>query len=117
MKHIGQYRSYLLYGVEEQDERDINTSSGSRYIRNSILVFVPNEQDPKIGDEWRCCKSVDEATYLIDKEVQRTPIREQMKEASERSRAQEAAVQQLRESEMEAERRRREQHIEEYIVE
>ena len=41
MKRLGEYRSYLLYEVEEQDGRDINTSSGSRYIRNSILSFEP----------------------------------------------------------------------------
>ena len=39
MKRLGEYRSYLLYEVEEQDGIDINTSSGSRYIRNSILIF------------------------------------------------------------------------------
>lgn len=53
MKRLGEYRSYLLYEVEEQDGRDINTSSGSRYIRNSILIFEPDENNPKLGDEWR----------------------------------------------------------------
>lgn len=57
MKRLGEYRSYLLYEVEEQDGRDINTSSGSRYIRNSILIFEPDENNPKLGDEWRMCKT------------------------------------------------------------
>ena len=57
MKRLGEYRSYLLYEVEEQDGRDINTSSGSRYIRNSILIFEPDENNPKLGDEWRMCKN------------------------------------------------------------
>ena len=29
MKRLGEYRSYLLYEVEEQDGRDINTSTGN----------------------------------------------------------------------------------------
>ena len=86
MKRLGEYRSYLLYEVEEQDGRDINTSSGSRYIRNSILIFEPDENNPKLGDEWRMCKNEEEAKRTIDESAPKMPIQEQMKQAEERSR-------------------------------
>ena len=92
MKRLGEYRSYLLYEVEEQDGRDINTSSGSRYIRNSILIFKPDENNPKLGDEWRMCKNEEEAKRTIDESAPKMPIQEQMKQAEERSRARAAAM-------------------------
>ncbi len=108
MKSLGEYRSYLLYQVEEHDGVDINTSSGSRYIRNSVLIFRPAEQNPKLGDEWRLCKNEKEAKAIIDQEAPRTPIQEQMKNAAQRSREQEILSEQRRQVSQEEERRRRE---------
>lgn len=108
MKNLGEYRSYLLYQIEEHDGVDINTSSGSRYIRNSVLIFRPAEQNPKLGDEWRLCKNEKEAKAIIDQEAPRTPIQEQMKNAAQRSREQEILSEQRRQVSQEEERRRRE---------
>lgn len=44
MIYLGGYRSYLLDQVGSG--MDINTSSGSRYIRNSVLIFRPAEPNP-----------------------------------------------------------------------
>ena len=116
MKRLGEYRSYLLYEVEEQDGRDINTSSGSRYIRNSILIFKPDENNPKLGDEWRMCKNEEEAKRTIDESAPKMPIQEQMKQAEERSRAT-AAMDIQRRADIEEERRRRERQEEAYYPE
>lgn len=117
MKRLGEYRSYLLYEVEEQDGRDINTSSGSRYIRNSILIFKPDENNPKLGDEWRMCKNEEEAKRTIDESAPKMPIQEQMKQAEERSRARAAAMDIQRRADIEEERRRRERQEAAYYPE
>ena len=113
MKRLGVYRSYLLYEVEEEEGRDINTSSGSRYIRNSVLVFVPEEENPKLGKEWRVCKDKEEAKKEIDDSFSRLPMREQMKRAEEKSRLLEQQREYHRKMEREKEIRRREQEEEE----
>ena len=112
MKRLGEYRSYLLYEVEEQDGRDINT-----YIRNSILIFEPDENNPKLGDEWRMCKNEEEAKRTIDESAPKMPIQEQMKQAEERSRARAAAMDIQRRADIEEERRRRERQEEAYYPE
>ena len=117
MIRLGEYRSYLLYEVEEQDGRDINTSSGSRYIRISILIFEPDENNPKLGDEWRLCKNEEEAKRTIDESAQKMPIQEQMKQAEERSRARASAMDIQRRADIEEERRRRERQKEAYYPE
>ena len=89
MKRVGEYRSYLLYEVDEFDGRDINTSSGNRYIRNSILVFESVEGNQKLGDEWRVCKDKKEAINEIDAYYQKISIIERLRQAEERSRARE----------------------------
>lgn len=117
MKRLGEYRSYLLYEVEEQDGRDINTSSGSRYIRNSVLIFEPAEINPKLGEEWRMCKNEEEAKRTIDESAPKIPIQEQMKQAEERSRARAAALDIQRRADIEEERRRRGRQEEAYYPE
>lgn len=108
MKSLGEYRSYLLYQVEEHEGVDINTSSGSRYIRNSVLIFRPTESKPKLGDEWRICKNEKEAKEIIDQEAPRKPIQEQMKNATQRSREHEILSEQRRQVSQEEDRSRRE---------
>lgn len=85
MTYLCKYKNYLLYQVEEKEGIDINTSSGNRYIRNSILIFSPTEKVPKLGDECRVCRKIEEAKILIDELMFKVPILEQMKQAEKKS--------------------------------
>lgn len=116
MKHIGMYRSYKLYEVSEQD-LEITGANGSRYIRNSIIVFLPKVSHPKIGEEWYCGNTLDEVKAVIDgaEDLQRIPMQEQLKSAADRSKAQDQSAEQERQrTEEENERRRRERKQDEY---
>ncbi len=87
MKKLGEYHSYLLYVLDECDVLDINNSNGSRYIRNSILIFKTSETTPKLGDEWRISKNENEAKKIIDEERKKS-IDNKIKIAIEKSREQ-----------------------------
>lgn len=113
MKKIGEYRLYKIYEVSEE-EREITGATGSRYIRNSILVFRPDEINPKLGNEWRCASSEEEAKVFIDADNPKVSLHEQLKRAEARSREQELNESRKREDDTEAERRRRERQGEYY---
>jgi len=109
MKKLGNYLSYQLYEVEEEN-LEVTSSNGSRYIRNSIIVFLPKETNPKIGEEWFCGNSLYDAKAAIDKEVnlQRMPIHKQFIRAVERSKEKKDVEQEEKNIFEENERRRRE---------
>ncbi len=111
MKKIGEYRLYKIYEVSEE-EREITGAAGSRYIRNSILVFRPDEINPKLGNEWRCASSEEEAKVFIDADSPKVSLHEQLKRAEARSRELELSESRKREDDTEAERRRRERREE-----
>jgi len=93
MKRKGEYCSYLLYEVSNE-ELEITNSAGSRYIRNSILIFKPSEEKPKLGEEWRIGKDIKEAQEIIDEAEIKKSMKEQLQAASERSETQKQMVQQ-----------------------
>jgi len=114
MKKVDVYREYLLYQTGDEDT-EITEAAGSRYIRNSVLVFLPKEVNPKIGHEWNSCNTVDEAKKIIDAAAGKMPMHDQLINADKKSREQESEMQRQREANTEEiERRRRERQQEEY---
>ncbi len=113
MRRIGVYREYKIYEVSEED-REVTGATGSRYIRNSIVIFRPDEANPKLGNEWRCASTEEEARVFIDADTPKIALREQLKNAEARSKEKEASESRKRENDLEIERRRRERQQEEY---
>lgn len=113
MKRICTYREYKIYEVSEED-REVTGATGNRYIRNSIVIFRPDEVNPKLGSEWRCASSEEEAKVFIDADKPKVSLQEQLKKAEARSREQEASENRKRENDLETERRRKERQQEEY---
>lgn len=117
MKYLGEYKSYKLYETELQEREQI-AGANSRYIRNTVLVFAPNDPHIKIGNEWSAYEKEQDARAAIDRTLDKTeklPLRDRIKDAEEKSKEQEDAAQRSRENAtMEDERRRRERRQNEY---
>lgn len=90
----GMYRSFQLYCFDE-DEIDRLNAAGSHFIRNSIIVFVPDEPQPKIGREWRICKDLDDVVDAVNEKLnrKRTSMKEQLARVSMLSAARELEIQ------------------------
>lgn len=114
MKPIGAYREYKIYEISEED-REITGSTGNRYIRNSLIIFKPNEPVHKLGNEWRSVSSAKEAKRVIEADTAKVSLHEQLKKAEARSKELEINESRKRDSETEEERRRREQKQEEFV--
>lgn len=69
MKELGFYKAYKLYEVSEED-LEVEGAAGSRYIRNSILVFSPKNENPRIGTEICQVYSLADAKMEIDDFIQ-----------------------------------------------
>ncbi len=65
MKKVGTYKSFKLYEVTE---KDIYESGGAKstYVKGSILVFLPDDDNPSFRyEEWNA-DSMKEAKDFID---------------------------------------------------
>lgn len=106
MKYLETVGNYVLYDVTEDDTRELHTSVGNRYVRNSILIFH-KKQRQEIGEELRSCETVAEAFDIIQNVFGRKPINEVLAEAkkiekqrqAERARIQREADRAKRETE------------------
>lgn len=106
MKYLETVGNYVLYDVTEDDTRELHTSVGNRYVRNSILIFY-KKQRQEIGKELRSCETVAEAFDIIQNVFGRKPINEVLAEAkkiekqrqAERARMQREADRAKRETE------------------
>lgn len=91
------YKSYKLYEVTEQDVADTGGVGESRLIRNSVLIFLPDEQNPELGKEVYHAASFDGARQFIDTVFDiKSPMNERMQVAIEKSKAQEKITEQQR---------------------
>lgn len=114
MKPIGAYREYKIYEINEED-REITGSTGSRYIRNSLIIFRPNDSVHKLGNEWRCVSSAKEAKEVIEADTTKVSMQVQLKKAEARSKELEINECRKRDSEAEEARRRKEEQQSEYV--
>lgn len=89
MKILYQYKSYLLYEVEEKDGIDITTSNDNKYVRNSILVFSSETENIKVGNEIFHVKDEEAAQKIIDENILKISMKEQLEYANKRSMEQE----------------------------
>lgn len=65
MKRIGTYKSFKLYEVTEKDIRD-SGGAESTYVKGSILIFLPDEDNPSFRyEEWNA-DSMEEAKDFVD---------------------------------------------------
>lgn len=84
MNIVGKIRDYVLYKIDSEDV-DINSSSGSRYIKNSILIFSTNEKEIKCGNEIIACKDSEEAKKFIEENASKQSIHDIFQIAKERA--------------------------------
>lgn len=84
MDIVGKIGNYILYKIDDSDV-DINSAAGSRYIRNSVLVFSIKETELKCGNEIKACNSLEEAKRFIVENTSRQSIREMFQVAKERA--------------------------------
>lgn len=119
MRYDGAYKTYKLYSVTEQDIAVTGGNGASRYINNTVLVFLPDIEKPEIGTELLATSSLDTAKAFIDdytkedrtaQEIFNAAI-QKSKEQEQQRQTQNAAVT------LEEERRRKEQREEENIRE
>lgn len=110
MRYDGAYKTYKLYSVTEQDIAVTGGNGASRYINNTVLVFLPDIEKPEIGTELLATSSLDTAKAFIDdytkedrtaQEIFNAAI-QKSKEQEQQRQTQNAAVT------LEEERRRRE---------
>ena len=110
MRYDGEYKTYKLYSVTEQDIAVTGGNGASRYINNTVLVFLPDIEKPEIGTELLATSSLDTAKAFIDdytkedrtaQEIFNAAI-QKSKEQEQQRQTQNAAVT------LEEERRRRE---------
>lgn len=110
MRYDGAYKTYKLYSVTEQDIAVTGGNGASRYINNTVLVFLPDIEKPEIGTELLATSSLDTAKAFIDdytkedrtaQEIFNAAI-QKSKEQEQQRQTQNAAVM------LEEERRRRE---------
>ena len=110
MRYDGAYKTYKLYSVTEQDIAVTGGNGASRYINNTVLVFLPEIEKPEIGTELLATSSLDTAKAFIDdytkedrtaQEIFNAAI-QKSKEQEQQRQTQNAAVT------LEEERRRRE---------
>ena len=66
MRYDGAYKTYKLYSVTEQDIAVTGGNGASRYINNTVLVFLPDIEKPEIGTELLATSSLDTAKAFID---------------------------------------------------
>ena len=78
--------NYVLYKLDDEDI-DINSVTGSHYIKNRILIFSSEEQNIKCGNEIRACKNLEEAKIFIEQNAIRKSIRDTFQIAKERAEA------------------------------
>lgn len=119
MRYDGAYKTYKLYSVTEQDIAVTGGNGASRYINNTVLVFLPDIEKPEIGTELLATSSLDTAKAFIDDNTKEDRTAQEIfnaaiqksKEQEQQRQTQTAAVT------LEEERRRKEQREEEYIRE
>lgn len=80
MRYIEEYKAYKLYEVSN-DDIEITGSTGSRYIRNSILIFSSSQLKLKLGNEKYQEENLKKAKELIDKNENLISIQERLKSA------------------------------------
>ena len=112
MRYEGVYKTYKLYSVTEQDIVESGGGDTSRYINNSVLVFLPDIEKPEIGTELLSADSITTAKTFVDRKHKK-PMKEVMEQAIQKS-AERAAQQHI---DQEEERRRRERITDEYNLE
>lgn len=66
MRYDGVYKAYKLYSVTEQDIAETGGARESRYIKNSVLVFLPDIEKPEIGTELLSTDNMKSAKVFID---------------------------------------------------
>ena len=89
MIKIEEYKSYLLYQLDNED-REITGAAGSRYERNCILVFKPGTTQAALGHEtWSMGDiEIEDVKAMIDivtKTKTKAPMKKRLEEAEERS--------------------------------
>ena len=92
MRYDGAYKTYKLYSVTEQDIAESGGSDTSRYVQNSVLVFLPDIEKPEIGTELIATDTMEAAQSFIDGK-EKNPIKEVMDGAVSKSREQVANIQ------------------------
>lgn len=104
MRYDGVYKTYKLYSLTEQDIALNGGAEESRYIKNSVLVFMPDIERPEIGMEIIAVKNIESAKDFIDKNENKEFVAQEIFAA---------AIQKSKDQE--EERRRREVTEKEYI--
>lgn len=117
MRYDGVYKTYKLYSITEQDAAETGGTGESRYINNTVLVFLPDIEKPEIGTELFATDTMTAAKELID-ENDKKPIKDVMDAAILKSQEQEQQrTGQHHAITQEDERRRKERRDEEYLQE
>lgn len=112
MLWLEDYLTYKLYEVTEQDVTATGGAGDSRYIKNTVLVFLPDTDRPEIGGEAWIAKSLQDARKVVETEKDRRPVKDVIDDALQRSAEIEATAQVKKaamEREQDDEQRRREQ--------
>lgn len=66
MRCDGAYKTYKLYSITEQDIAEAGGAGASRYVNNTVLVFLPDIEKPEIGTELLVADSIKSAQNMID---------------------------------------------------